>query len=207
MRRLKIRKRRRRLKKGLARILILCIRTGSPDRARPQPGDIRNFLLFRRESHRRQHPSSRPLNATSFPAQRVSHPTMAASSSSSFKITQLAVPAVTVLIIFLAYSSQYLFLHIEPEPLTTPQLIKFNALLCCLWICYARACAVNPGHVPAGWRPRREEEDDEDGMKLGDDNNAGNVEDYFSGGRRQRWCRRCEASKPPRAHHCKTCQR
>lgn len=138
------------------------------------------------------------------PHSGLSHPMMAASSS--FKITQLAIPAVSILITFLAYSSQYLFLYIEPEPLTTRQLIKFNTLLCCLWISYARACAVNPGHVPEGWRPRGAEKDGGNGMEARD-NNAGDIGDYFSGGSRQRWCRRCEALKPPRAHHCKTCQR
>jgi palmitoyltransferase len=34
-----------------------------------------------------------------------------------FSITQLAVPAVSALIAFLAYTSQYFFLHFESVPL------------------------------------------------------------------------------------------
>lgn len=65
---------------------------------------------------------------------------------------------------------------------------------------------VNPGYVPEGWRPMGADNDGEEDVKAGD-NNAEGVGDQLSGGRRQRWCRRCEALKPPRAHHCKTCQR
>ncbi|KAK2758763.1 Palmitoyltransferase [Arachnomyces sp. PD_36] len=127
-------------------------------------------------------------------------------SASSFKINQLAIPAVSALITFLAYSSQYLFRYIEPEPLTTSQLIKFNTLLCCLWICYGRACAVDPGRIPLGWKPSGAEKDVETKANAVD-HNDGDDGNSLSGGRRQRWCRRCEALKPPRAHHCKTCQR
>jgi palmitoyltransferase len=117
----------------------------------------------------------------------------------SRSISQLAVPAVSALIIFLAYTSQYLFLNIEPLPLSTEQLVKFNTLVACTWICYARACATDPGRIPADWQPQ----------PVGTEREISQTRDDPSGdlSSRQRWCRRCEAFKPPRAHHCKTCQR
>lgn len=115
---------------------------------------------------------------------------------SSFSISQLAIPAVCVLITFLAYSSQYLFLYIEPAPLTKDELLKFNALVACIWICYYRACTVDPGRIPKDWKPARKEDEEKAARE-------GSIDATV----RQRWCRRCEAFKPPRAHHCKTCQR
>ncbi|KAJ5566560.1 hypothetical protein N7535_008198, partial [Penicillium sp. DV-2018c] len=107
--------------------------------------------------------------------------------SKDFSISQLAVPAVSVLIAFLAYTSQYLFLHFEPAPLTKNETWKINVFALCIWICYYRTCFVDPGRLPEAQRRPRPEGDALTG--------------------RQRWCRRCEAYKPPRAHHCKTCKR
>ncbi|KAJ5794259.1 hypothetical protein N7457_000858 [Penicillium paradoxum] len=105
-----------------------------------------------------------------------------------FSISGLAIPAVSVLIAFLAYTSQYLFLHFESAPLTKDEAWKINIFALCIWITYYRTCFVDPGRLPkAEERPKPEESD------------------AFTG--RQRWCRRCEAYKPPRAHHCKTCKR
>ncbi|KAL2818081.1 DHHC palmitoyltransferase-domain-containing protein [Aspergillus granulosus] len=108
---------------------------------------------------------------------------------SSFTISRLAIPAVCVLISFLAYTSQYFFLYFEEAPLRSQEVWRINFFALCIWICYYRACTVDPGCVPDGWEPkdRKSSKDEIDG--------------------RQRWCRRCEAFKPPRAHHCKTCQR
>src|SRR5436190_2247969 len=114
-------------------------------------------------------------------------------------ITQLAIPAVSALIIFLAYTSQHLFLNIEPSPLSIEQLVKFNALVACVWICYVRACATDPGRIPSNWQPPPV------GGEREKRQTGGDASGDLSG--RQRWCRRCEAFKPPRAHHCKTCQR
>lgn len=112
-----------------------------------------------------------------------------------FQISQLAIPAVAILIIFLAYSSQYLFSHIEPSPLTKEQLTTFNILVGCLWVCYFRACTTDPGHIRKSYEPSLADRQDED-------------YDYVEASKnRHRWCRRCEALKPPRAHHCKTCKR
>ncbi|KAF1995879.1 zf-DHHC-domain-containing protein [Amniculicola lignicola CBS 123094] len=102
------------------------------------------------------------------------------------ELKNLAVPSVYALICFLAYSSQVLFLYLEPHPLDRDQAIRFNALLACLFISYSRSVAVDPGHIPKS----SEKEIDATGKKT-----------------RQRWCRKCEAVKPPRAHHCKQCKR
>ncbi|OJI97919.1 hypothetical protein ASPVEDRAFT_126250 [Aspergillus versicolor CBS 583.65] len=109
---------------------------------------------------------------------------------SSFSISRLAIPSVCTLIAFLAYTSQYFFLYFEEAPLTGDEVWRINILATCIWVCYYRSCTVDPGHVPKGWTPS-------DRKQLEADQASG----------RQRWCRRCEAFKPPRAHHCKTCRR
>lgn len=116
-----------------------------------------------------------------------------------FRISQLAVPFVVLLIAFLSYSSQYLFLYIDPAPLDTSELVKFNFLVACIWICYVRSCLTDPGRIPKDWRPPPPRSDRLVEKRPGDDGG--------DPGPRQRWCRRCEAYKPPRSHHCKTCQR
>ncbi|KAL3449069.1 DHHC palmitoyltransferase-domain-containing protein [Aspergillus insuetus] len=109
---------------------------------------------------------------------------------SSFSISRLAIPVVSTLISFLAYTSQYFFLHFKEAPLKREEVWRINFFALCIWICYYRACTVNPGRIPKGWEPK-------DRQSLNADQAGG----------RQRWCRRCEAFKPPRAHHCKTCRR
>jgi palmitoyltransferase len=113
----------------------------------------------------------------------------------AFTFSKLAIPGVSLLVIFLAYSSQVLFLHIEPGPLSNRELIQFNLLIFCLWICYLRACITSPGSVPQDWIP------------MNAVNGETDTRDTHDGRSRQRWCRKCEAFKPPRTHHCKTCGR
>ncbi|OJJ31233.1 hypothetical protein ASPWEDRAFT_119560 [Aspergillus wentii DTO 134E9] len=107
-----------------------------------------------------------------------------------FSISELATPAVSTLIGFLAYSSQYFFLRFEAIPFRKNEIWTVNIFATCIWICYYRTCTVDPGRVPKDWEPA-------DRKQLEADRVSG----------RQRWCRRCEAYKPPRAHHCRTCQR
>ncbi|KAJ5660476.1 Palmitoyltransferase pfa4 [Penicillium longicatenatum] len=66
-----------------------------------------------------------------------------------FSISQLAIPAVSVLISFLAYSSQYFFLRFEDAPLRRDEVWKINIFALCIWICYFRACYVDPGRLPS----------------------------------------------------------
>lgn len=107
-----------------------------------------------------------------------------------FSISRLAIPASSVLINFLAYTSQYFFLHFESVPLRKDEVWKLNIVTLCVWVCYFRSCYIDPGRLP----PRRK--------AMGP-----NPQEKVQPGGRQRWCRRCEAYKPPRAHHCKTCKR
>ena len=123
------------------------------------------------------------------------YPDMSLSNSmSQFSIAQLALPGVAALIGVLAYGSQLLFLHIEPSPLTKGEARSFNLLICCIWLCYFRACFTNPGSVPAG-------------LKGSDAHENASSSPEFSNDQRHRWCRKCNAAKPPRAHHCKSCGR
>ncbi|KAL5336868.1 DHHC palmitoyltransferase-domain-containing protein [Aspergillus crustosus] len=109
---------------------------------------------------------------------------------SSFSVSRLAIPAVCTLIAFLAYTSQYFLFHFEEAPLKRQETWRINIHAICIWICYYRSCTVDPGRIPKDWKPS-------DQKQLEADQASG----------RQRWCRRCEAFKPPRAHHCKTCRR
>jgi palmitoyltransferase len=116
-------------------------------------------------------------------------------SMADFDIKNLAIPSVCLLISFLAYSSQVLFRYLDPGPLTEIELVKFNSLILCIWICYFRACRTDPGHVPPAWTPQASN-DEKKRLEYDD-----------VGTSRSRRCRRCEVMKPPRAHHCKICQR
>ncbi|KAH6669338.1 DHHC palmitoyltransferase-domain-containing protein [Halenospora varia] len=119
-----------------------------------------------------------------------------------FRITaieDLAIPAVCILIFFLSYTSQFLFYYLEPGPLSLREALWFNGFVVAIWLCYDRACTVDPG--PKGWVEKfavvtaggskdEEEESDEKKSRKG-----------------VRWCKKCKTVKPPRAHHCKKCQR
>ena len=108
----------------------------------------------------------------------------------------LFVPGVTLLICFLAYSSQYLFLYIEPAPLDQSEQINFNLLLVGLWICYFRNVTIEPGQVPSNWKPKQ--------TKVVEKKTENNTPIIAN---RPRWCRKCQAFKAPRSHHCKTCEK
>ncbi|KAH0832797.1 Palmitoyltransferase pfa4 [Fonsecaea pedrosoi] len=110
------------------------------------------------------------------------------------QLARFAVPAVVTLVAFLSYSSQYLFYSLEPGPLRSWDKIVFNMLVIGIWICYTRACMTNPGRVPAGWKP----DDDEETEVAPYGNRPAS---------RHRFCRKCEAIKPPRSHHCRVCKR
>jgi palmitoyltransferase len=102
------------------------------------------------------------------------------------ELSNFSVPSVYALIFFLSYTSQVLLLYLEPGPLSQNELIRFNVLLACLLVCYTRSVIVDPGRISK----RGQKEIVEDGKQS-----------------RQRWCRKCDAVKPPRAHHCKECKR
>lgn len=110
------------------------------------------------------------------------------------ELNRLAVPAVYVLIAFLGYPSQILFLYLEPAPLTKNELILSNVLLVLIFITYTRSVYVDPGTIP------------KEALKEHGVSSEG-AKDGKSGGQRTKWCRKCDAVKPPRAHHCKECKR
>ncbi|OJD29839.1 dhhc zinc finger membrane protein [Diplodia corticola] len=117
----------------------------------------------------------------------------------AFSASSLAVPAIVILIIFLGYTSQFLYPHLDPHPLEQHQEIKLNVLLACLLISFARGCWTDPGRVPKDWVPEPVRVHGDDTPVKAKDEDAPTV--------RPRWCSRCDAPKPPRTHHCKTCER
>ncbi|OBT69944.1 hypothetical protein VE03_00622 [Pseudogymnoascus sp. 23342-1-I1] len=113
-------------------------------------------------------------------------------------LKKLAVPFVCSLIAFLSYSSQYLFYHLEPGPLTTKEAAWFNTLILCIWLTYERACRVDPGRLPKSLA--------ESGARDGEE--TGKTTDAPANAQRAgNWCNKCDAVKPPRAHHCRQCNR
>ncbi|OBT44695.1 hypothetical protein VE00_04364 [Pseudogymnoascus sp. WSF 3629] len=113
-------------------------------------------------------------------------------------LKKLAVPFACGLIAFLSLSSQYLFYHLEPGPLTATEAVWFNTLVFCIWYTYARACRVDPGRLPKSLT----EGGAQDGAETAKDADApANVQ------RAGKWCKKCDAVKPPRAHHCRQCNR
>lgn len=118
---------------------------------------------------------------------------------------RLALPGVTALISFLAFTSQSLFANIEPEPLRRGEAYIFNLLVTCLLICYGRTCLTDPGRIPKDWHERFQNHLSTS-TTITSSSSSWEVAAKAMV-RSNRWCRRCEAFKPPRAHHCKTCQR
>ncbi|KAI4716203.1 zf-DHHC-domain-containing protein [Aureobasidium sp. EXF-10727] len=103
-----------------------------------------------------------------------------------FTIQQCAIPAVVSLICIIAYPSQWLLRRLGPQPLTKHQSILLHLYALVILFCYYKACFTDPGRIPKDWVPKQSE----------------TVEKKET--QRQRWCRKCQAYKPPRAHHCKT---
>ncbi|KAF2132589.1 zf-DHHC-domain-containing protein [Dothidotthia symphoricarpi CBS 119687] len=109
------------------------------------------------------------------------------------EISELAVPFVYALILFLGYPSQWMLMYLEPGPLSKNELIISNVLLVLIFITYTKSVFVDPGTIPKDWA---KEEENGKQSKSGE-----------GVGKSKKWCRRCDAAKPPRAHHCKECKR
>lgn len=121
-------------------------------------------------------------------------PCQPASDMAFDRVEALAYPGVVILVSFLAYTSQWLFHHIQPGPLRKGDAYVFNALVAALLICYTRTCFTDPGRILTTWHEHFQAP-----------NEAARIAAETSS--RQRSCRKCEMPKPPRAHHCKTCKR
>ncbi|KAI1413161.1 zf-DHHC-domain-containing protein [Hypoxylon sp. FL1857] len=122
-------------------------------------------------------------------------------------LQRLAVPAVCLLIAFEAYTPQWLFANspdLAPGPLTSAEFYTFNTLVLCLWYTYYKACTVDPGRYvfPPSYKKKQKKEKaiGSDGEEVGEGVGVGR-------GQLRRWCKKCSAPKPPRAHHCRTCKR
>jgi len=115
------------------------------------------------------------------------------------EIQNLAVPSVYMLILFLGYPSQWLLMHLEPGPLTKNEIITANVLLVLIFTTYTKSVFVDAGTIPRDWAERLEGEIE--GNEKEREGEGGGK------GKSRKWCRKCDAAKPPRAHHCKECKR
>ncbi len=113
------------------------------------------------------------------------------------ELSQLAVPFVYGLVFFLGVPSQWLLMHLEPQPLTKNEIITLNATLVLIVITYTQSVYVDPGGIPKDWVEKQE-------LRNQKGETAAEKEAIVKS---RKWCRRCDAAKPPRAHHCKTCKR
>lgn len=118
----------------------------------------------------------------------------------SGSLQKLFIPGVCLLIIFLGYSSQWLFNtaeYLEPGPLTERQTTTFNILLVCVWWTYYKACSVSPGRYNFARPSNLTERDAQDETPNRPTTTTTTLP--------PRWCKKCAAPKPPRAHHCRHC--
>lgn len=100
-------------------------------------------------------------------------------------IRSVAVLAVCLLIAFLGCFSQFVFhfaTTLEPGPPSRKETVVFNVMLAILYFTYFRTVMVDPGRYSFSDRVPEIDE-------------------------KQRWCKKCETPKPPRAHHCRHCAR
>lgn len=119
----------------------------------------------------------------------------------------------------LAYGSQILFFHLEPFQIELNEAVILNVLVASAWICYGRTCLTDAGRVPKSWKEAclEDQEGEKDGnMERKEESNgearqSGKIlrksKRNWQTSKRGRWCSKCEAPKPPRAHHCRVCGR
>ncbi|KAI8620445.1 DHHC palmitoyltransferase-domain-containing protein [Chytriomyces sp. MP71] len=74
-------------------------------------------------------------------------------------------------------------------------LLHFNIGVLSIWANYNLACATDPGKVPRGYHPNEP------------NHSHGFTERKKSTPATLRFCRECNAFKPPRTHHCSECRR
>ncbi|KAN0063216.1 Palmitoyltransferase [Thecaphora frezii] len=121
----------------------------------------------------------------------------------------------TLLISFLVYSSQ-LFV-IWPYYCKTPTftlrqllalLVPFNLCAGLIFLNYYLCVTTNPGDVPPGWQPDWSALDVDParpGLGASGSGAHGATMELKGYVHRPRYCKTCQAYKPPRSHHCKTC--
>ncbi|KAI8338467.1 DHHC palmitoyltransferase-domain-containing protein [Chlamydoabsidia padenii] len=107
---------------------------------------------------------------------------------------QVIVFFVTIMITFIAYSSQIgiLWSFLGGATLHTALiLIPFNVFIIMIYINYALTCLTDPGTVPENWIPQQQHQH----LEVKKSTHA------------PRFCKTCNNYKPPRSHHCSTCKR
>ncbi|CAK7206555.1 Palmitoyltransferase [Sporothrix eucalyptigena] len=135
----------------------------------------------------------------------------------------IAIPAAVSVIVFLGYSSQWLFstaTSLEPGPLSTTESVTFNTLLACLWWSYLRACTVDPGRYifdapgssdeekPKAPKTSKTSKAPKKASRPSSSSSSGSSSHSPTAGETAvRWCRKCDAPKPARSHHCRHCRR
>ncbi|CAK7268415.1 Palmitoyltransferase [Sporothrix epigloea] len=138
----------------------------------------------------------------------------------------VAIPAAVSVILFLGYSSQWLFhtaTSLNPGPLSGVEFAVFNILLGCMWWSYIRACTVDPGRYIFDARGSSVEETTVTQMTEAHDmSGTSRPASSSSSGSSSHaptatlddgttmtviWCRKCDAPKPARSHHCRHCRR
>jgi len=124
------------------------------------------------------------------------------------------IPAVCVLIAVQGYYSQYLFNtdpDLRPGPLTRRETLTFNLLLACLWCTYYRACTVDPGRYlfpsSSSSDPTSTNNNPNHDPDLGPTTTSSLTSNHHPLLKPTRWCKKCAAPKPLRAHHCRHCAR
>ena len=123
----------------------------------------------------------------------------------------LYIPAVVALILFQGYFSQYLFNtdpNLSPGPLTRRETLTFNALLLCLWWTYYKACTTHPGRYifpSTSSDPNSSSFPDPDLRPTS--TSTSTLKPNPNNTHPTRWCKKCSAPKPLRAHHCRHCAR
>ncbi|CAK7562933.1 MAG: Palmitoyltransferase [Sporothrix epigloea] len=135
----------------------------------------------------------------------------------------VAIPAAISVIVFLGYSSQWLFntaTSLNPGPLSTAESVVFNTLLGCMWWSYLRACTVNPGRYVFGAHGTSDGEAAakatyaiSGSSRPGSSSSSGSSSHAPTAtagdgiATTVSWCRKCDAPKPARSHHCRHCRR
>ncbi|OBZ88684.1 Palmitoyltransferase PFA4 [Choanephora cucurbitarum] len=74
-------------------------------------------------------------------------------------------------------------------------LVPMNILLVSLYVNYYFACTTSPGYTPEGWEPP---------YAILNPSEDSVIQTGLTG---PRFCKKCDAYKPPRAHHCRQCGR
>lgn len=119
------------------------------------------------------------------------------------------IPAVCALILFLGYTSQWLLNtaeYLEPGPLTQRETAIFNILLACVWWTYYKACVVPPGRYIFPPPEDKKSSGDDNAQDASSTHEPPPTVPTTTTNTTARWCKKCAAPKPLRAHHCKHCK-